>query len=51
MRKLSLLSVLLYITTQAYSQIDSTIEKDLEEAVVYSNKFIEKKKIWHKKLM
>ncbi|MGB3153554.1 MAG: TonB-dependent receptor [Chitinophagaceae bacterium] len=44
MRKLALLSVLLYITTQAYSQIDTTIEKDLEEAVVYSNKFIEKKK-------
>ena len=44
MRKLALLSLLLYITAQAYSQIDSTNEKDLEEAVVYSNKFIEKKK-------
>jgi len=44
MRKIALLSALLYITGTAYSQQDSTDEKDLDEAVVYSNKFVEKKK-------
>lgn len=44
MRKIALLSALLYITTTAYSQQDTTDEKNLDEAVVYSNKFVEKKK-------
>lgn len=44
MRKLALLAALLYITISTFAQKDSTIEKELDEAVVYSNKFVEKKK-------
>lgn len=44
MRKIALLSALLYITTTACSQQDTINEKNLDEAVVYSNKFVEKKK-------
>ena len=46
MKKIALLSALLYfISTTVFAQQDSTDEKDLDEAVVYSNKFVEKKKI------
>ena len=44
MRKLAMLSALLYMSVCVQAQIDSTEEKDLDEAVVYSNKFVEKKK-------
>ena len=44
MRKIALLSALLYLSITAYSQQDTTDEKNLDEAVVYSNKFVEKKK-------
>lgn len=44
MRKIALLIALLYFTVNVKAQKDTTAEKDLEEAVVYSNKFIEKKK-------
>ena len=44
MRKIALLSALLYLSFSAYSQQDTTDEKNLDEAVIYSNKFIEKKK-------
>src|SRR6187402_3589678 len=44
MRKIALLSALLYSTLSAYAQQDTTDEKNLDEAVIYSNKFIEKKK-------
>jgi hemoglobin/transferrin/lactoferrin receptor protein len=44
MRKIALLSALLYMTTAAYSQQDTLDEKNLDEAIVYSNKFVEKKK-------
>jgi len=44
MKTLALLSVLIYICVNANAQIDSTDEKEMDEAVVYSNKFIEKKK-------
>lgn len=43
MRKSALLIALLYTGVYAYSQEDTTT-KNLEEAVVYSNKFVEKKK-------
>ena len=44
MRKIALLSALLYLSFTAMSQQDSTEERNLDEAVVYSNKFVEKKK-------
>ncbi|MBI3137106.1 MAG: TonB-dependent receptor [Sphingobacteriales bacterium] len=44
MRKTALLFALLNMSALAYAQTDSTREKTLEEAVVYSNKFAEKKK-------
>ncbi len=44
MRKIALLSALLYISAYAFAQQDTTDEKNLDEAVVYSNKFVEKKK-------
>ncbi|MEI2738905.1 MAG: TonB-dependent receptor [Chitinophagaceae bacterium] len=44
MRKIALLSALLYISVCATAQQDSTDEKNLDEVVVYSNKFAEKKK-------
>jgi len=44
MRKIALLSALLYMSFTAHSQLDTTDEKNLDEAVVFSNKFIEKKK-------
>ncbi|HWR33663.1 MAG TPA: TonB-dependent receptor plug domain-containing protein, partial [Chitinophagaceae bacterium] len=44
MRKIAFLAVLLSAATTVWSQTDSAAEKTLEEAVVYSNKFIEKKK-------
>ncbi|MEQ1676706.1 MAG: TonB-dependent receptor plug domain-containing protein, partial [Chitinophagaceae bacterium] len=44
MRKIALLSALLYISAYACAQQDTTDEKNLDEAVVYSNKFVEKKK-------
>ncbi|MEO7393755.1 MAG: TonB-dependent receptor plug domain-containing protein, partial [Chitinophagaceae bacterium] len=44
MRKISLLFALLYLSATSYSQQDTTEEKNLDEAVVYSNKFVEKKK-------
>ena len=44
MRKIALLSALLYFTIAVCAQEDTTSQKDLDEAVVYSNKFAEKKK-------
>lgn len=44
MRTLAMLSVLLYMCISVNAQIDSTDEKEMDEAVVYSNKFVEKKK-------
>lgn len=44
MRKIACLFALLYISMSGWSQTDTTVEKTLEEAVVYSNKFVEKKK-------
>ncbi len=44
MRKIALLSVLLCYSLLTIAQLDSTDEKNLDEAVVYSNKFVEKKK-------
>ncbi len=44
MRKIALLSALLYISVCAIAQQDTTSEKNLDEVVVYSNKFAEKKK-------
>ena len=39
-----MLSALLYVSVRAVAQQDSTEEKNLDEVVVYSNKFAEKKK-------
>jgi len=44
MRKIALLSALLCLYISASSQQDSTADKNLDEVVVYSNKFAEKKK-------
>jgi hemoglobin/transferrin/lactoferrin receptor protein len=44
MRKLAMLIALINIYEYAYAQQDSTDEKNLDEVVVYSNKFVEKKK-------
>jgi len=44
MRKIALLSAWLALSCCAAAQQDTTDEKSLEEAVVYSNKFVEKKK-------
>jgi len=44
MRKLALLSALLYTSLSLCAQTDSTDEKTMDEAVVYSNKFAEKRK-------
>ena len=44
MRKIVLLSALLYVSVCAVAQIDTTDEKNLDEVVVFSNKFAEKKK-------
>ncbi len=44
MRKIALLSALLYVSVCATAQQDTTSEKNLDEVVVYSNKFAEKKK-------
>ena len=44
MRKIALLSALLYVSVCAVAQIDTTDEKNLDEVVVFSNKFAEKKK-------
>lgn len=44
MRKFALLSALLYLSVPLFAQQDSTTEKTLDEATVYSVKFGEKKK-------
>ena len=44
MRKIVLLSAMLCATIFARGQIDTIGEKTLDEAVIYSNKFVEKKK-------
>ncbi len=44
MRKTALLSALLYLCAPVFSQTDTTEEKNLEEVIVYSGKFAEKKK-------
>lgn len=44
MKKALLLFALLYACTITFAQTDTTEGKDLDEAVVYSNKFAEKKK-------
>ncbi len=44
MRKIALLSALLYTSVCAIAQQDTTDDKNLDEVVVFSNKFAEKKK-------
>ena len=44
MKKALLLFAMLYACTFINAQSDTTEEKNLDEAVVYSNKFAEKKK-------
>ena len=44
MRKFVLLSALLYTSISLFAQQDTINEKNLDEAIVYSNKFVEKKK-------
>ncbi|HRF20339.1 MAG TPA: TonB-dependent receptor plug domain-containing protein, partial [Chitinophagaceae bacterium] len=44
MRKIALLLALLYMSICLHAQEDTTQEKNLDEIVVYSNKFVEKKK-------
>ena len=44
MRKIALLSALLYISVCAMAQEDTTDNQNLDEVVVFSNKFAEKKK-------
>jgi hemoglobin/transferrin/lactoferrin receptor protein len=44
MRKIALLSALLYISACLHAQQDTLAEKNLDEVMVYSNKFAEKKK-------
>ena len=44
MRKIALLSALLYISVCAMAQEDTTDNQNLDEMVVFSNKFAEKKK-------
>lgn len=44
MRKIALLSAMLHVSTFATAQMDTTKEKNLDEIIVYSNKFAEKKK-------
>ncbi len=44
MRKIALLSAVLFLSATIHAQEDSTTEKTLEEATVYSSKFPEKKK-------
>ena len=44
MRKMALLSAMLYMSVCTFAQQDSTEEKNLDEVVVFSNKFAEKKK-------
>lgn len=44
MRKIILLSVVCCIYNTIHAQLDSTDEKNMDEATVYSNKFAEKKK-------
>jgi|CXWL01.1.fsa_nt_gi hemoglobin/transferrin/lactoferrin receptor protein len=44
MRKIALLSALLFMSICAAAQQDTANEKNLDEVVVYSNKFAEKKK-------
>ena len=44
MKEIALLSALLYTSVYASAQVDTTGEKNLDEVVVYSNKFAEKKK-------
>ncbi len=51
MRKIALLSALLSVTCASYSQDDSLIiEKNLDEAFVYSNKFSGKKKTFAQRI-
>lgn len=44
MRKIALLSALLYLCMPVFSQTDTTTEKNLDEVIVYSGKFTERKK-------
>lgn len=44
MRKIALLYALLCLSVIAMGQVDSIMEKELDEAIIYSNKFAEKKK-------
>lgn len=44
MRNIALLLALLYMSICLHAQEDTTQEKNLDEIVVYSNKFVEKKK-------
>ena len=44
MKKFALLTALLYVSIFATAQVDTTKEKNLDEVIVYSNKFAEKKK-------
>ena len=44
MRKIAILSIMLYFSLCAIAQTDTTGEKNLDEVIIYSNKFAEKKK-------
>ncbi|HMT73870.1 MAG TPA: TonB-dependent receptor [Chitinophagaceae bacterium] len=44
MRKIALLTALLYLCAPVFSQTDTIAEKNLEEVIVFSGKFAEKKK-------
>ncbi len=44
MRKIALLSIILYLSLYATAQTRYTREKNLDEVMIYSNKFAEKKK-------
>lgn len=44
MRKIALLTALLYLCAPMFSQTDTVAEKNLDEVIVYSGKFAERKK-------
>ena len=44
MKKLALLTALLFVSIFVTAQVDTTHEKNMDEVIVYSNKFAEKKK-------
>ena len=44
MKKPALLTALLFVSIFVTAQVDTTNKKNLDEVIVYSNKFAEKKK-------